>query len=62
MSKEAECCICGQKEVMHIDDEEGYCCLCWVLMGNPPADWHIRCMNAYDSLNEYTGYGMGGAI
>lgn len=48
-------CACGrppdhaeyspEEDVRHF-----YCCECWVRAGNPPADWHARCVATYAAL------------
>jgi hypothetical protein len=48
-----KCSECG-KEITrgsHQFGEGVQCCRCYVLLGNPPADWHSGCMSAYYELH-----------
>lgn len=45
---EAFCDQCGKRQPMHTVFGNGgrreYCCVCYVLNGETPADWHLLCM------------------
>ena len=43
------CSNCHIHEAMHLG-EAPMCCRCYVGAGNPPADWHVECMKAYDEI------------
>jgi len=61
-----KCLTCGKNEACHrlstIDSnkklvQRNLCCTCYVMEGNPPADWHKECMEARTMflINKY-GY------
>ena len=54
------CDRCGKNYANHIlfgDSKIYLCCRCYVLDGNPPADWHNECMETYNKLiSKEVGY------
>ena len=50
MSGPKLCSTCGEP-AYHVSGTTYACCKCHVEAGNPPADWHSRCMEAYNAKN-----------
>lgn len=46
------CDTCGQHQIMHGIGTAGECCGCHVKGGNPPAEWHVVCMETYHNINQ----------
>lgn len=45
---EGDACVgCGSSQIGHSIGRSAWCCRCYVLTGNAPADWHPRCMATY---------------
>lgn len=53
MSQKWARCVCG-KPSNHLIGTISMCCRCYVLAGNPPADWHSECMQIAESKRRVT--------
>lgn len=50
LNRSKVCCTCGSfQHVLHETGTGAYCCRCYVVAGNPPADWHPVCMLIYNA-------------
>ena len=45
------CSLCEKRQASHSSAAGritlDLCCECWIDQGNPPADWHLKCMAAW---------------
>lgn len=53
---EAVCSNCNERKPSHesgnnVDGVTRLCCICYVVAGNPPADWHTYCMKTKQWLD-----------
>jgi hypothetical protein len=46
------CDKCHRHQAMHSEGNRKLCCGCYIEEGNPPADWHSECMQAYRSYKK----------
>ncbi len=42
-----KCDKCDSPKPLHSVGDKRICCRCYVVDGNPPADWHPVCMDEY---------------
>lgn len=49
------CSQCSEGVVTHTIGDKGYCCKCYVVNGNPPADWHTLCIETYNKQTNTQG-------
>jgi len=46
------CQKCLKNKASHSVGNRELCCECYVKEGNPPADWHPKCMETYKKMKK----------